>query len=116
MLNEVVVDTPPHYIMMHVDAIDILKEYSHNYRSLRILVQVTDGRGYSVTNCSVRVMFRYNDQLTIYRCARTDHYGIADFHLFNIRRGRWSFYVLGIDHEFYGATDDSLPPMREIVL
>ncbi|MCF2137353.1 MAG: hypothetical protein K9W43_08980 [Candidatus Thorarchaeota archaeon] len=106
----------PRHATMHVESIDIVREYSHDRTSIRIIVQIVDGRGTFVVNGRVRLMFSYDDTLQIYREATTDFNGLAEFYLFDVRRGPWSVYVAELHHSFYKPDEDYKMIIRRVLL
>lgn len=86
---------------MHVESVDVLKEYAHGSRSLRVLVRIVDEDNSYVANCVVRLAFCYEGTLRIHREAITDHNGIAEFYLYGVRGGNWSLEIIEVEHPFY---------------
>ncbi|MHA1771080.1 MAG: hypothetical protein ACTSYL_12955 [Candidatus Thorarchaeota archaeon] len=106
----------PCHATMHVESIDILREYSHNRNSIRVIVQIVDGRGTYVVNGIVRLIFSYDNTLQIYRESTTDFNGLAEFYLFDVRRGPWTIYVAELRHSFYKPDEGYKMIIRRILL
>jgi hypothetical protein len=86
---------------MNIDAIDFMKEYVANRRYLRVAVRIVDGTNRPVVWSTVHLMALGPDFERIAMTSTTDFEGFAHFSLGEVREGKWTFKVSGVDHPCY---------------